>query len=59
MNWFWAFWFKDKIRTPFSVYKMSLAEIIVLCGMVCGVGWGLGQGAQWILNLEESITISE
>jgi len=52
MNWFWAFWFKDKLRTPFSVYKMSLAEVMVLCGMIFGVGWALGQGAQWILNLE-------
>ncbi len=54
MNPFWAFWFKDKIRTPFSVYKMSLAELIVLGGMVFGVGYGLTKGAQWILNIELS-----
>ena len=52
MNWFWAFWFKDKYRTPFSVYKMSLAELIVLGGMFFGVGFGLTKGVQWILSLE-------
>ena len=52
MNPFWAFWFKDIIRTPFSVYKMSLAELIVLAGMIFGVGYGITKGAQWILNIE-------
>jgi antibiotic biosynthesis monooxygenase (ABM) superfamily enzyme len=56
MNWFWAFWFKDKFRTPLSVYKMSLAEIVVLCSMIFGVGWGLGKGVKWILNLEGVIS---
>jgi hypothetical protein len=52
VNWYWAFWFKDKIKTPFSVYKMSLAELIVLGGMIFGVGFGVTKGLQWILSLE-------
>jgi len=51
MNKFWGFWFKDKFRTPFSVYKMSLAELIVLASMVFGVGYGLLKGVQALLNL--------
>ena len=52
MNPLWAFFFKDKFRTPLSVYKMSLAELIVLGGMVFGTGYGLTKGVQFILNLE-------
>ena len=52
MNWFWGFWFKDKFRTPFSVYKMSLAELLVLGGMIFGIGYGLTECVNWILTLE-------
>jgi hypothetical protein len=52
MNPVWAFFFKDKIRTPFSVYKMSLAELVVLLGMVGGLGYGIVKGAFAIMNLE-------
>jgi hypothetical protein len=52
MNPLWAFFFKDKIRTPFSVYKMSLAELVVLLGMVGGLGYGIVKGAFAIMNLE-------
>jgi len=60
MNWFWGFWFKDKFRTPFSVYKMSFAELIVLGGMIFGVGFGLVKGAkaiaEWSQNLGDANT---
>ncbi len=52
MNPLWAFFFKDKIRTPLSVYKMSLAELVVLLGMVGGLGFGIVKGAFAIMNLE-------
>lgn len=57
MNWFWGFWFKDKFRTPFSVYKMSLAELIVLCGMVFGVGYALSIGIKSLITLEDNAKI--
>jgi hypothetical protein len=52
MNPIWAIFFRDRFRTPFSVYKMSLAEIIVLLGLVAGAGIGIAKGIDWILNLE-------
>ena len=52
MNWYWAFWFKDKFRTPFSVYKMSLAELIILGGMIFGGGWVLTKGVQKLISIE-------
>ncbi len=54
MNWFWGFWFKDKFRTPFSVYKMSFAELIVLGGMIVGVGFGLTKGVQKLIDVGTS-----
>ena len=44
--------FKDRFRTPFSVYRMSLAEIIVLLSLGVGVGIGVAKGIDWILDLE-------
>jgi hypothetical protein len=52
MNPIWAIFFRDRFRTPFSVYKMSLAEIIVLLGLVAGAGIGVAKGIDWILTLE-------
>ena len=54
MNWFWGFWFKDKYRTPFSVYKMSFAELIVLMGLVFGTGFALTKGVQQLVNWDTS-----
>ena len=51
MNPIWAFLFKDKFRTPLSVYKMSLAELIVLVGILTGLGYGLSKGITWILDI--------
>jgi len=52
MNPIWAILFKDRFRTPFSVYKMSLAEIVVLLGLVAGAGIGVAKGISWIVDLE-------
>ena len=52
MNPIWGIFFKDRFRTPFSVYKMSLAELIVLGAMISGVGYGLTKGVEAILNFE-------
>ena len=58
MNPVWAVFFKDRFRTPFSVYKMSLAELVVLLGMFGGFGYGIVKGAQAIMNLEMADTTS-
>ena len=52
MNPIWGMLFKARFRTPFSVYKMSLAEIVVLLGLVAGAGIGVAKGIDWILNVE-------
>ena len=46
----WKFFFKDHIRTPFSVYKMSLAEVVFLCAVVFGAGYGITKGVQWTIE---------
>lgn len=51
MNPIWALLFKDRIRTPFSVYKMSLAEVLVLGGIIFGIGYGAVKGGKWVVNL--------
>jgi len=58
MNPVWAVFFKDRFRTPFSVYKMSLAELAVLVGMFVGVGYGIKAGVNWIVDLELSDSTS-
>jgi len=52
MNPIWGIFFKDRFRTPFSVYKMSLAELVVLLGLVAGAGIGIAKGVSWIVDLE-------
>ena len=51
MNPIWALLFKDRIRTPFSVYKMTLAEVFVLGGIIFGIGYGAVKGGKWVVNL--------
>ena len=58
MNPIWAIFFKDRFRTPFSVYKMRLAELVVLLGMFGGFGYWIVKGAQAIMNLEMADTTS-
>ena len=50
MNPLWALLFKDKWRTPFSRYKMSTAEVIFLCGLIFGIGYGATVGGTWLLE---------
>ena len=57
MNPIWALFFKDRFRTPFSVYKMSLAEIIVLLGLVAGAGIGVVEGISRLLVLVDKSPI--
>ena len=52
MNPIWGIFFKDRFRTPFSIYKMSLAELIVLLGLLVGVGYGVAKGVDWVINLD-------
>jgi len=52
MNPIWGLFFKDRFRTPFSVYRMSFAELIVLIGLVAGAGIGVAEGVSWIFELE-------
>ncbi len=59
MNKVWGFWFKDKFRTPFSIYKMSLAELIFLGGMVFGTGYGISVGVQLLLDTTTTIEVTE
>jgi len=56
MNPLWAIFFKDRIRTPFSVYKMSFAELVFLFALIGGTGYGIGLGVGWILNFETADT---
>ena len=50
MNRFWAIFFKDRFRNPFSVYRMSLAELIVVGELFAGIGYGLVRGVMWVLE---------
>ena len=51
MNPLWALLFKDRLRTPFSVYKMSLAEVVVLGAIAFGIGFGCVQGGKWLVEI--------
>lgn len=56
MNPLWGLFFKDRFRTPFSVYKMSLAELFVLGGIIFGFGYGLTKGVQKLLSTQAEVT---
>jgi len=57
MNPVWALFFKDRFRTPFSVYKMSFAELLVLLGMFVGFGYGVVKGVEAIINFETAESV--
>ena len=59
MNPLWALFFKDRFKTPLSIYKMSLAEIIILLSMLVGFGFALWEGLQWIVEFEAAAGITE
>ena len=52
MNSLWAIFFKDRIKTPFSLYRMSLAELVFLLAGAAAVGYFGAQGVEWLFNLE-------
>jgi TATA-box binding protein (TBP) (component of TFIID and TFIIIB) len=54
MNPIWALFFKDRIRTPFSVYKMSLAEVVVLAAIIFGAGYGVILGVKAIATWSQT-----
>lgn len=49
MNKFWAFFFKDKYRTIFSMYRMSLAEVVILVATAVGTGVLLVEGIKFLI----------
>ena len=51
MNPLWSLFFKDRLRTPFSVYKMSIAELVFLGAVAFGLGYGAVKGSKWLVNL--------
>jgi len=59
MNPVWGFFFKDRYRTPFSIYRMSLAEVVFLGAIIFGVGFGITTGVKAILDFETTETIDE
>jgi hypothetical protein len=54
MNPIWAFFFKDKFKTPFSVYRMSLAELLILLGVLGGLSYGAYRGTLVALDYFET-----
>ena len=59
MNPLWGVFFKDKFRTPFSVYKMSLAELVFLGAITFGIGFGVTKGSQWIVSQFTAVEVGE
>ena len=59
MNPLWALFFKDRYRTLFSVYKMSLAEIIFLLAVTAGSGVGIYVGAKKALDYFAEVEVVE
>tara|TARA_R110000796_G_scaffold217159_1_gene333203 strand:+ start:205 stop:390 length:186 start_codon:yes stop_codon:yes gene_type:complete len=61
MNPIWALLFKDRIRTPFSVYKMSLAEVVFLVSLIFGAGYGIGKLAKLVIDSagSEQVIVTE
>jgi len=52
MNPLWAVFFKDRFKTPFSMYRMSFAEIVFLLSVIGACGYGVVEGVSWIINAE-------
>ena len=59
MNPIWALFFKDKYRTIFSIYKMSLAEIIFLLELTICSGMGIYFVGEKALDLAGNSDTSE
>ena len=50
MNPLWAMLFKARFRTPFSMYKMSLAEVFILIAAAVGIGVFLVEGIKFLMT---------
>ena len=59
MNPIWAFFFKDKYRTPLSAYKMSFAELLVVGAIVFGIGYGFTRGVRAMLDSIDTAATAE
>tara|TARA_R110000751_G_scaffold213746_1_gene317276 strand:- start:140 stop:325 length:186 start_codon:yes stop_codon:yes gene_type:complete len=55
MNPLWALLFKDRFRTPFSIYRMSLAEVVILFAISAGIGIAIAEGVSWVIDAESEI----
>tara|TARA_R110000751_G_scaffold224124_1_gene326250 strand:- start:405 stop:590 length:186 start_codon:yes stop_codon:yes gene_type:complete len=55
MNPLWALLFKNRFRTPFSVYKMSFAEVVILLAISAGVGIAIAEGVRWVIDAESEV----
>ena len=51
MNPLWSLLFRARFSTPFSIYRMSLAEIVVLLSLAMGAAWGAGKATVWLVML--------
>lgn len=49
MNPLWAIFFKDRFKTPFSMYRMSLAEIVFLLAAFGSISYFVAEGLNWLL----------
>ena len=59
MNPLWAIFFKDRFKNPFSMYKMSFAEIVFLLALLGGIGYGISEGVKYILDFEDAETTEQ
>jgi len=59
MNPIWSVFFKDRFKTPFSVYRMSVAELVFLLAAIGGTGYGLGKVIHKIVAFEETPVVIE
>lgn len=50
MNPLWSLLFKARYSTPMSIYRMSLAEILVLLCVAAGAGYGIVKGVVWLVE---------
>jgi hypothetical protein len=59
MNPLWGLFFKDRYKNPFSVYRMSFAELVFLLGLVGAIGYGSAMGIDYILDWESEQEVIE
>ena len=52
MNPLWSLLFKARFRNPFSSYRMSFAEVLVLFSICASIAYGITKGVVWLAGLE-------